>query len=50
MAQKMTEPISLYLTPDDKAALEARAIEEDRSMSAVIRRAIAQYLARESAK
>ena len=41
---------TLRITESDLADLQVRAIQEDRSVSAVIRRAIAQYLARESAR
>jgi predicted transcriptional regulator len=41
-------PFMLRLDPDMKAALEADAAENDRTVAQTIRRACKQYLAREA--
>lgn len=45
--QRRDRWVSVVLTENEKADLEARAADENRSLSQTARRAIAQYLAKE---
>jgi hypothetical protein len=44
LPEKKTEMLELRITPSEKAALQARAEQEGRAVSAVVRHAVSRYL------